>query len=137
MPHDPELVAETQAWLRKAQQDLAAGEHALAAEPPFTAHTVFHAQQAAERSMKALPTWHSTPFRKAHLLEEPGEQCLRIDDSLRPWVEEAVPLTAFAWKYRYPGEPEDPSAEEAAQALATARRLCDAVLARLPDEVRR
>jgi HEPN domain-containing protein len=136
MPHDPELVAETQAWLRKADQDLAAGAHALAAEPPFTAHAVFHAQQAAEKSMKALLTWHSTPFRKTHLLEEIGEQCLRIDDSLRPWVDDAVPLTAFAWKYRYPGEPDEPSEEEAANALAIARRLYDAVLARLPDEVR-
>ncbi len=45
-------------------------------------------------------------------------------------------LTDFAWKYRYPGEPESPTREEAEAALALARAVYDAVLARLPEEVR-
>ena len=47
-----------------------------------------------------------------------------------------MPLTEYAWKYRYPGEPAEPDEAEARQALALAREVYDAILARLPAEVR-
>lgn len=136
MPLDPELVAETRSWLAKALRDLGAGAHDLQANPPFTADAAFHAQQAAEKALKGFLTWHSTPFRKTHVLEELGEQCLRLEPALKPVIDDAVPLTKFAWKYRYPGEEEEPSRQEAERALLIARRLYEAVLARLPEEVR-
>lgn len=52
MPLDPELVAETRAWLWRANRDIEAGAFELTAEPPFAAHVVFHAQQAAEKACK-------------------------------------------------------------------------------------
>jgi HEPN domain-containing protein len=136
MPHDPELVAETRAWLLKAAQDLGAGSHDLFASPPFTADAAFHAQQAAEKAMKAFLTWHSAPFRKTHALEELGQQCLALEPALAHAIDDAVPLTKYAWKFRYPGDSEDPPPEEAQQALAIARRLLDEIAGRLPPEVR-
>jgi HEPN domain-containing protein len=136
MPHDPELVAETRSWLVKASQDLRAASHDFTMKPPLLADIVFHAQQAAEKILKGFLTWHSTPFRKTHLLEEIGEQCLKIDPALRPVVDKAVPLSKYAWKFRYPGEPEEPSQGEAETALAAAREVYEAVLSRLPNEVR-
>lgn len=136
MQHDPELVAETRSWLVKARQDPGAGEHDLRASPPFAADAVFHAQQAAEKALKAFLTWHSVPFRKTHLLEELGEQCLRLDPSLRAAIDEAVPLTRYAWQFRYPGEQDEPSREEAQRALSTARELYEAVFTRLPEAAR-
>lgn len=62
MPHDPELVAETRAWLVRAERDLAAAAHELTAEPPFVEDIVFHAQQAAEKTLKAFLTWHGMGF---------------------------------------------------------------------------
>jgi hypothetical protein len=41
MPHDPELVAETRAWLLKAVQDLGAGSHDLCAAPPLPRMLLF------------------------------------------------------------------------------------------------
>lgn len=79
--------------------------------------------------------WHSTPFRKTHLLEEIGEQCLRLDPSLRLLVDRAVPLTKYAWLYRYPGGAEEPTREEAEKALVLAREVFDTILKRLPPEV--
>ena len=128
MPHDPELVAETRTWFMKAGQDLGAADYEFTAEPPFLADIVFHAQQAA--------TWHGTPFRKTHNLEELGEQCLRHDPTLKPTVDRAVPLTKYVWKFRYPDDPDEPTPEEAEKALAMAREVFDAVLVRLPSEVR-
>ena len=136
MPHDPELIAETRAWLAKAWLDLAAAQHDLTAEPPFVEDIVFHAQQAVEKALKALLTWHGSPFRKTHNLEELGEQSLRIEPELRPLVDRAVPLTEYAWKYRYPGEYDPPPREEAQAALMIARETYEAIARRIPPEVR-
>ncbi|OGF04725.1 MAG: DNA-binding protein [Candidatus Eisenbacteria bacterium RBG_16_71_46] len=136
MPHDPELVAETREWLLRAERDLAAAAHDLTAEPPFLHDVVFHAQQAAEKTFKAFLTWHGRPFRKTHNLEELGQQCLGIEPELKAIVDRAVPLTDYAWKFRYPGDPEAPARDEAEGALAIARRLFEEIVVRLPADVR-
>lgn len=136
MPHDPVRVSETKSWMVKSTKDLQAAAHDLRALPPLLEDAVFHCQQAVEKALKGYLTWHDQPFRKTHSLEEVGEQCLRIDVSLKPYVDRAVPLTEYAWKFRYPGEPEQPTSQEAEEALAIARELFDAILARLPDQVR-
>ena len=136
MPHDPVRAADTRAWLQKALLDLRAGTYELGGEPSLGADVVFHAQQAAEKAMKGFLAWHDRPFRKTHNLEEIGAACAEIDPSLRGLSERAVPLSEYAWRFRYPGEPEEPSREEAEEALATAREVYEALLARLPDEVR-
>lgn len=123
MPHDPALIAEVRAWLSKARKDLAAAEYELRAEPPFSDDIVFHAQQAVEKALKAFLSWHKVPFRKTHNLVELGVACSRLDSSLEPLLRRAAPLTEYAWRFRYPGDPEEPSAEEAAAALATAREV--------------
>jgi hypothetical protein len=51
------------------------------------------------------------------------------------FVDEAVPLTEYAWVYRYPGPSAPPTLEEAEVALAIAIRIYQAVLDRLPVEV--
>ena len=82
------------------------------------------------------PVYDRTSFRKTHNLEELGEQCLRHDPTLKPTVDKAVPLTKYAWKFRYPDDPEEPTREEAEKALALAREVFDAICARLPSEAR-
>jgi len=136
MPHDPELVAETKAWCAKASEDLGAAAYLLNAEPPFLSDIVFHAQQAVEKLFKGFLAWHSMPFRKTHSLEEIGEQCVQLDPTLDPVVDKAVPLTKYVWKFRYPGDPGKPTQQEVEAALATAREVYEAILARLPEEVR-
>ena len=136
MQHDPEMIAEVRAWLHKAGRDIGAGDHDLTAEEPFTEDAVYHAQQAVEKSFKALLVWHSTPFRKTHNLEELGEQVLSCEPELRGVVDAVVPLTMYAWKYRYPGDEGSPSYEEAEQAIRTARHAHESVLSYLPTEAR-
>lgn len=136
MPPDAERVADTKAWLVKAATDLRAAEFERTAEPPITADIVFHAQQLAEKALKAFLTWHDQPFRKTHNLIELGEQCAAIDAALEPLLRRAAPLTEYAWRFRYPGEPEDPSVTESDESLALGRAVYEAVLARLPEAVR-
>ena len=109
MAHDPELVAETRAWFVKAAGDLRAATALGKIEPPLLDDVVFHCQQAAEKALKGFLTWRSSPFRKTHNLEEIGEQCLKLDATLKEIIDQATPLTEYAWKFRYPGEPEESS----------------------------
>jgi len=136
MPHDPVRLAEARSWLARVAADLAAGEHGLRASPPFAGDAVFHAQQAAEKALKAFLAWRDEPFRKTHNLTELGEACVKLDATLEPLARPASRLTEYAWKFRYPGEAEAPPAEEAREALDLARRVYEAILARLPEEAR-
>jgi HEPN domain-containing protein len=136
MPHDPELVAETRGWFQRAAHDLGAGKADLATDPAFTGDAVFHAQQAAEKSMKGYLTWHSRVFGKTHNLTELGRMCSDVDLALEPFLQRAARLTEYAWKYRYPGEPSEPSREEAESALALAGEVYNAIVRRLPEDVR-
>ena len=136
MAHDPELVAETKAWLLKAANDLRAAEILLSALPPLFDQAAFHCQQAAEKALKGFLTCNGRVFRKTLNLEETGEQCVSIDSNLREIVDSAVPLSEYAWKFRYPGGPYEPTAEEAADAIAITRAVVESILCRLPSEAR-
>lgn len=128
-------IEDVRSWLRKAELDLRAAAHELSApEEGLWGDVMFHAQQAAEKTMKAFLALHDVPFRKTHNLEELGRQCVGLDATLGPLVDQAVPLTEYAWRFRYPGESDEPTREEAEPALATARSLYEAVLARVPAE---
>lgn len=97
---------------------------------------MFHCQQAAEKAMKGLLTFHQQPFAKTHDLRELSKACLRMEPALGWILEQAMPLTWYAWKYRYPGSPEEPTPEEAQGALTVAREVVAALLNRLPAEIR-
>lgn len=136
MQHDPARVAETREWLTKAAHDLRAAEFELTAEPPLTWDIVFHCQQLAEKSLKGFLAWYDVPFHKTHNLVEIGEPCVAIGATLEDLVRRAARLTDYAWKFRYPGEPEEPSVSEAQPSLGLAREVYQAILSRLPLEVR-
>ena len=133
---DPARVAEVREWLGKVATDFRAAKLELDASPPIIEDAVFHAQQAAEKSLKAFLAWHDLPFRKTHDIEELGLAAARIDAGLEPFVAAAVPLSDFAWAFRYPGSPEPPSLDEARVIVSHARELFDAIASRLPASVR-
>jgi HEPN domain-containing protein len=122
MGPDDARTEDVRAWLQKANLDLLAAEHEMSVAGLW-ADVVFHAQQAAEKSLKAFLAWRDVPFRKTHNIEELGRACLPLDATLRSIVDRAVPLTEYAWKFRYPGEPEEPSLKEAQDALEAARAV--------------
>jgi HEPN domain-containing protein len=136
MNPSPELIAEVRAWLLKAANDLRAAQALVEITPPLLDEVSFHCQQATEKALKGFLTWHGVRFRKTHNIEEIGEQCLKVDTSLKDLIDEAVPLTEYAWKFRYPGELFEPPAEEMEEAMVISRKVLDAVSERLPPEAR-
>ena len=131
---DPERVADTRGWLIRAAEDLRAGAFERNAQPPITTDMVFHAQQAAEKTLKAFLTWHDFPFRRTHNLAGLGAEWAGIDHTIEALCRQAEPLTVFALACLYPGESESPDVAEADDALAVAKRLNDGIIARLPGE---
>lgn len=104
--------------------------------PAFKRDALFHSQQAAEKALKAFLTWHDIPFPRIHDLEQIGARCVDTDASLQPVVDRAAQLSQYAWRFRYPGEAYEPSSKDIRQSLEFARETCEAILARLPNQVR-
>ena len=109
-------------WLSKARQDLEAAQRATA-PPPLSAVACFHAQQAAEKSLKAvaahlgatrIPRTHSL-LDLAQLVRELGGQAPVGDESL-------AGLDPYAVQARYPDFPE-PSSQAAEHAVELAREI--------------
>ncbi|MER3405384.1 MAG: hypothetical protein C4345_13675 [Chloroflexota bacterium] len=61
---------------------------------------------------------------------------LTNDPTLKPAIDQGVPLTQYVWELRYPGELNELPRVEAEGARALAREVYAAVLARLPAAVR-
>ncbi len=130
MPPEDARLEDARAWLARAELDLRAADLELGApQAGLWGDVAFHAQQAAEKALKAVLAWHDQPFRKTHSIEELGRACTAIELGLGDLVDAAVPLTEYAWKFRYPGDVGDPSHEEAERAVAVARQLVLAVKA--------
>ena len=120
-------------WVDHAERDLTNARHTLTmADEDCPFDTVcFHAQQCAEKYLKALLTLQSVPFPKVHDLREivaliPSGLLSRVDDL------ELERLTPYAVETRYPGFRDDFTREEAQEAVEAAERVRDGVLALLP-----
>lgn len=136
MPHDPVKATDTRAWLEKALMDLRSARVDLDATPPIVGDALFHCQQAVEKSIKALLTWHDQPFRKTHDLADLGARLAKLEPEMDDVLRRAAPLTEYAWKFRYPGEVSEPSAAEAHAAVELAQLVIEGVQERVPVEAR-
>ena len=130
----PPELREVQAWIEKADRDRRTAEAALAEHPPITDTAAFHAQQAAEKLLKAHLVFRELEFERIHDLEALAEHCAQCDATFLELKPKVAPLTAYAVRFRYPG-PADPSVEEVRAALEVVDTVRQFVLDRLPAEV--
>ena len=57
-------------WIKKADRDLEVSKRELELSKPLTDIICFHAQQAAEKYMKAYLIWLDIEFQKTHDIED-------------------------------------------------------------------
>jgi HEPN domain-containing protein len=117
------LVEHARSLLRKAANDLIAGDAILATGQALDA-VCFHAQQAAEKSVKAILSLDEVDYPWRHDL---GELLALLGDSysgLSALRQAIIALSPFAVAARY-DEAIEPPADEARRHLATARRVYD------------
>lgn len=118
----------------KATEDLDVATVLIKQKRPRVAGAAFHAQQAAEKILKAFLTWHDQPFKKNHDLEKIAKACAAIDSELRAAGERVVHISPWAIQSRYPGNWSLPSALTVGEALNEVRELFRQILSRLPEE---
>jgi HEPN domain-containing protein len=114
-------------WLAMADEDLSAAEVLLGQKKPFLFAAGFHAQQAAEKSLKAFLTWHQVEFPKTHDLGVLLDLAARAAPDLEQELRDTVALNPYGVQERYPGEGTPMSVEEARQAVVLARKARAAV----------
>jgi len=111
----------TWGWLKKADSDLATATQVVAGEGPYDT-ACYHAQQAIEKSFKALLAYIGSEIPRTHNLEELGAAAKRAAPSLEVDIDRLASITPFAVELRY--DPDFwPDRQTAADAIATAREL--------------
>ncbi|MEE9295108.1 MAG: HEPN domain-containing protein [Phycisphaerae bacterium] len=119
-------------WFRHATEDLSASETLLSQEFCAPRHVCWLAQQAAEKSLKAILVFLQIDFPKTHDLD-----ALR---NLIPWgwrvkteYDDLAELSEWAVQARYPGDWAEASESDAGAALEQARALVAMVRDELAD----
>ncbi len=121
-------------WLLKAESDLANVGMCLAAGQALDT-ACFHAQQVAEKYIKAYLTAYEIDFPFIHNLEKLVELCAQRDPSFLSIKTLSQELTPYAVELRYDDE-FWPSVETARQALDAALAIKRFVMDRLPAEIK-
>ena len=131
----PETSSSAHQWVEKAEHDLINAEHTLTLEKNCPFDTVcFHAQQCAEKYLKAFLVQKSISFPKTHDLRVLMQLIPSSLSLLGLDITEILPLNRYTIEARYPGEWEPITREEAERAVATAKKVRDAVRAQLPQD---
>jgi len=122
-------------WLAYADEDLrlAVGAMNLHGEedPPYRL-IAYHAQQCAEKYLKAYLVCRNVEFPYTHNISTLLELCSEYAN----WpvkLRDAEELSTYAITTRYPGEAAEVTAQEAQRALLLAQRVCNQVRTALEE----
>lgn len=117
-----ELTAE---WVEKAEGDYAtAGRELRARKSPNYDAVCFHAQQAAEKYLKAYLQEREAVFPRIHNLIQLLELCLPLDVSFEFQRNLLIRLDRYSVRFRYPGESaEKDEARAAFETIRVVRRF--------------
>ncbi len=119
----------TTEWINKAEGDWRMAQREIQVADPVWDGICFHAQQCAEKYIKAFLEEHMTAFQKTHDLVELvdlGSGLLPELDPLRPQL---AHLSTFGIATRYPGAQADRQAAD--EALRIAEEVRTVVRAKL------
>jgi HEPN domain-containing protein len=121
-----------QTWLAKAEHDLLNIENNLQA-PEIPWDTVcFHAQQAAEKFLKAFLIFHGQPPVRTHDLVALLAACVPLNPTLTVRQQDCQKLSYYAVAVRYPSDLYEPTETDARQMIEAAQRIRADILAILP-----
>jgi HEPN domain-containing protein len=115
-----ETLKKVNRWIDFAEEDLRLAVHSLTLESscPYRL-TAYHAQQCAEKYLKAFLVFHQIDFPFTHSIT----RLLELSTSLISPDEfkKAEILSTYAITTRYPGEDEEVTEEEAVNAIQIAK----------------
>ena len=112
-------------WLKKAERDYKSARVLIAADEELYGAACFHAQQLAEKALKALLTARNIEFTKTHNLLLLSR--LLNDTEINIHNEALDRLKDHAVEARYPGDYDEPERPEAEEALRIAIEIYELV----------
>jgi len=118
-----ECLSAAKVWLTKAKSDIETARILILGSDRHCDTGVYHCQQGAEKSLKALLCRKGLTFPKTHQLEQLIDLGLSSYPDLEQFREQAELLTPLATEFRYPGDMLEPSIEDALAALESARLI--------------
>ncbi|MCC6297792.1 MAG: HEPN domain-containing protein [Anaerolineales bacterium] len=114
-------IKELRSWLAHAEDDYESARLLARRKKPLLYSSCFHAQQCAEKYLKALLVFTDQGFPKTHDLNTLNTLC-KAAGILTGIDEKSLELlSAYAVMARYPGD--DPTVEEAKEAINIAATI--------------
>ena len=120
---EPERLAEVGRWLRFAGEDLSTAELISEQRRPFR-QACFHAQQAAEKAIKAVLIFLQVEFSHRHDLDY-LRTLLPDGWLLKDNPPDLAEMSAWAVRGRYPGDLREAKREDAASTIEQAREVLE------------
>lgn len=111
----------TREWIEKAEGDWKMAQREAKAPDPVWDGVCFHAQQCAEKYLKAFLEEHNLPFPRTHDLVALLNLCGEMLPDLDPLRTHLTNLTTYSVAARYPGEQADRQAAE--EGMRTAEQV--------------
>lgn len=121
------------AWMGKADEDLLCIDNNLAAARVPWELVAYHAQQAAEKALKALLVRHRQDVPFTHDLVRLLNQCAGVAPTLAAHGAACRELNRCALPSRYPGDAPGVTEDEARDVVGKARRIVDEIRPLLSD----
>lgn len=116
-------------WVKKAEEDYKAAKILLSASEFPPSVVGFHAQQCAEKYLKAFLASHRRKFPRIHDLVKLNSSCVEIDSDFENIDDSLHALNPFSVNFRYPGV--EVNAGEAREAMEHAKRVRDVIRRKL------
>ena len=130
MRPDEEISRLVADWIAKADLDFDTAVR-LVAEERFRDVVAFHAQQAAEKYLKALLTRHQVEFPKTHVVRRLLILLGPVEPRMAEELDDANWLSPYGAEIRYLGDRSETVPGDQVRALQLARKVRDAVMATL------
>jgi len=114
-------INELKSWIAYAEEDFSAGKTLLNLKKPLLAAVCFHAQQCAEKYLKALLILKDVDFPKTHDLPTLNTLCHQNGILTGSDPQQLADLTKNAVQARYPGS--QPTLQETKEAIEIAKSV--------------
>ncbi len=112
-----------EAWFIKAENDLKSAKKLMQGDPAIPDTAIYHAQQCAEKALKAYLSFKRQPVQRTHDVEYLVELCTDIDANFAQLSDDAKTLTPYNAAFRYPDIVLEPDTEDVMEAIEMASKI--------------
>ncbi len=114
-----------EAWIIKAENDLKTARKFFETDDPVLETSIYHAQQCAEKALKAYLALKGQPIQKTHDVAFLVELCSELDESIGLLMDNAALLAPYATAFRYPDILLEPDPEDVFEVIKAAEATLD------------